>query len=48
MSEDSLEKDVLVCEKILGSKFPERKRDSSEGGGGDGGGGGACAGGRRR
>lgn len=36
MIEDSLEKDVLVCEKILGSKFPERKRESSEGDGGDG------------
>lgn len=37
MIEDSLEKDVLVCEKILGSKFPDaKKRESSEGGGGDG------------
>jgi hypothetical protein len=32
MVEESLEKDVIVCEKLLGSKFPspKKKRESSE------------------
>ena len=32
MIEDSLEKDVIVCEKLLGAKLP-KKRESSDGGG---------------
>mmetsp|Transcript_660 Transcript_660/g.1052 ORF Transcript_660/g.1052 Transcript_660/m.1052 type:complete len:161 (-) Transcript_660:284-766(-) len=36
MVEESLEKDVIVCEKLLGSKFPspsKNKRESAEGDG---------------